>query len=123
MTTRAHVTTAVVPALLLLCGAGIGPHGLAILTPSVLSFLDPAAPVGLAVFGIIAALKIPAGSADGRRSAAGSMLQAAAAGIAVTATFLLAPPAGATTDAFMPISSKALRTRPEAFASSMKSVT
>lgn len=100
MTTRGHVTTTVVPALLLLCGAGIGPHGLAILTPSVLSFLDPAAPVGLAVFGIIAVLRIPTGSTDTRRSAAASMLQAAAAGIAVTATFLLAPPAGATAELF-----------------------
>jgi hypothetical protein len=94
------MTTTVVPALLLLCGVAIGPHGLAILTPSVLSFLDPAAPVGLAVFGISAILRIPTGSAEARRSAAASMLQATAAGILVAATFLLAPPAGATAELF-----------------------
>ena len=70
MTTRSEVTATLVPALLL-CGAALGPHGLAVLTPPVLAFLDPATPVALAVFGILAAMRIETeGSATGSVAAA-----------------------------------------------------
>jgi hypothetical protein len=45
--------------LLLLVGAALGPQALAILTPPVLSALDPALPVALAALGVHVALGLP----------------------------------------------------------------
>jgi hypothetical protein len=85
------MTATLAPVLLLLCGAAAGPHGLAILTQPVLSFLDPAAPVALAVFGILAAMRIQATRDEARPNATAAALQAAIAGTIVAGAFLLVP--------------------------------
>jgi hypothetical protein len=95
MMTR-RVTATLAPALLLLCGAAAGPHGLAILTRPVLSFLDPAAPVALAVFGILAAMRIQTADDKATGNVTAAALQAAIAGTIVAAGFLLVPPSGST---------------------------
>ena len=74
-------------ALLLLIGAALGPYGLAILTPRVLAFLDPAAPVAFAVFGIIAAMRFADDRAPGRTLAA-TTIEAAVTGLLVGAALL-----------------------------------
>jgi hypothetical protein len=85
------MTATLAPVLLLLCGAAAGPHGLAILTQPVLSFLDPAAPVALAVFGILAAMRIQASGDEARPNATSAALQAVIAGTIVAGAFLLVP--------------------------------
>ena len=77
------MTATLAPVLLLLCGAAAGPNGLAILTQPVLSFLDPAAPVALAVLGILGAMRIQATGDEARRTATSAALQAAIAGTVV----------------------------------------
>ena len=94
------MTATLAPVLLLLCGAAAGPHGLAILTQPVLSFLDPAAPVALAVFGIVAAMRIQTAGDDARRSAASAALQTAITGTIVAGAFLLVPPSATTGEPF-----------------------
>lgn len=84
-------------ALLLLIGAALGPYGLAILTPRVLSFLDPAAPVAFAVFGIIAAMRFADDRAPARRLGA-TTIEAVVTGVLVGAALLavgqaISPPA------------------------------
>jgi hypothetical protein len=90
------MTATLAPALLLLCGAAAGPHGLAILTQPVLSFLDPAAPVALAVFGIVAAMRIQATDDEARSTITTAALQAAITGTIVAGAFLLVPASAAT---------------------------
>jgi hypothetical protein len=90
------MTATLAPALLLLCGAAAGPHGLAILTQPVLSFLDPAAPVALAVFGILAAMRIQTTDDDARSTVTTAALQAAITGTIVAGAFLLVPASAAT---------------------------
>jgi len=90
------MTAALAPALLLLCGAAAGPHGLAILTQPVLSFLDPAAPVALAVFGILAAMRIQTTDDETRSTITTAALQAAITGTIVAGAFLLVPASAAT---------------------------
>jgi hypothetical protein len=90
------MAAALAPALLLLCGAAAGPHGLAILTQPVLSFLDPAAPVALAVFGILAAMRIQTTDDETRSSITTAALQAAITGTIVAGAFLLVPASAAT---------------------------
>jgi len=85
------MTATLAPMLLLLCGAAAGPHGLAILTQPVLSFLDPAAPVALAVFGILAAMRIQTAGDETRPNATSATLQAAITGTIVAGAFLLVP--------------------------------
>jgi hypothetical protein len=98
VTTRSEVTATLVPALLL-CGAALGPHGLAVLTPPVLAFLDPATPVALAVFGILAAMRIETtDSATG--SVATAALQATVTGTIVAAAFLFFAPNASTGEPF-----------------------
>jgi hypothetical protein len=94
------MTATLAPVLLLLCGAAAGPNGLAILTQPVLSFLDPAAPVALAVLGILGAMRIQATGDEARRTATFSALQAAIAGTVVAGAFLLVPPNAATGEPF-----------------------
>jgi hypothetical protein len=84
------------PVLLLLCGAAAGPHGLAIITQPVLSFLDPAAPVALAVFGILAAMRIETTDDETKPNVPSAALQAAIAGTVVAGAFLLMPPSATT---------------------------
>jgi hypothetical protein len=45
-------------ALLLLAGLAIGPHGLNLLAPDVLSLLDPVVPIALAALGVLAGLSV-----------------------------------------------------------------
>jgi hypothetical protein len=90
------MTAALAPALLLLCGAAAGPHGLAILTQPVLSFLDPAAPVALAVFGILAAMRIQTTADETRSTITTAALQATITGTIVAGVFLLVPASAAT---------------------------
>jgi len=94
--TRNRVTATLAPVLLLLCGAAAGPHGLAILTQPVLSFLDPAAPVALAVFGILAAMRIQTTDDEARGNVSAAALQAAITGTIVAIGFLLVPPTAST---------------------------
>jgi len=96
--TRKGMTATLAPALLLLCGAAAGPHGLAILTQPVLSFLDPAAPVALAVFGILAAMRIQTTDDEARSTITTAALQAAITGTIVAGAFLLVPASSATGD-------------------------
>jgi len=91
-----RVTATLAPVLLLLCGAAAGPHGLAILTQPVLSFLDPAAPVALAVFGIQAAMRIQTPDDESRGNVTAAALQAAITGTIVAVAFLLVPPNAST---------------------------
>jgi hypothetical protein len=92
-----RVTATLAPVLLLVCGAAVGPHGLAILTQPVLSFLDPAAPVALAVFGILAAMRIQTPDEESRGgNVTAAALQAAITGTIVAVAFLLVPPNAST---------------------------
>src|SRR4051812_7207675 len=79
------------PALLLLAGVAIGPHGLALLTPAVLDFLDPAAPVALAALGVIAGLNLRGNLASWRELTAAHS-QAVMAAVLVGAAFILIDP-------------------------------
>jgi hypothetical protein len=97
---RNGMTATLAPALLLLCGAAAGPHGSAILTEPVLSFLDPAAPVALAVFGILAAMRIQTTDDQARGNITAAALQAAITGTIVAAAFLLVPPNASTGEPF-----------------------
>src|SRR5262245_63888297 len=90
------MTATLAPVLLLLCGAAAGPHGLAILAQPVLSFLDPATPVALAVFGILAAMRIQSTDDEARASIPAAALQAAITGTIVAGAFLLVPPIAST---------------------------
>src|SRR5262245_61247896 len=94
--TRNRMTATLAPVLLLLGGAAAGPHGLAILTQPVLSFLDPAAPVALAVFGILAAMRIQTADDEVTGNIAAAALQAAMTGTIVAGAFLLVPPSAST---------------------------
>jgi hypothetical protein len=52
--------------LILLLGAALGPSGLAILTPAVLTVIDPVLPVAVAALGILAALEFTRPAAPNR---------------------------------------------------------
>ena len=97
---RNGMTATLAPVLLLLCGAAAGPHGLAILTQPVLSFLDPAAPVALAVFGILAAMRMQTTDDEANTNVTAAALQAAITGTIVAGAFLVLPPNGSTGEPF-----------------------
>jgi uncharacterized membrane protein len=65
--------------LILLLGIALGPHGVGLLSPAVLSFLDPAMPVALVALGVLIGLGFRA-----RRSGEGRLLAAASAEAALT---------------------------------------
>ena len=96
MTTRSDITAMVVPTMLLLSGAALGPHGLAILTRSALTFLDPAVPVALAVFASLAVLRGQPIDTPKHLTTAGA-IGSAITGVVVAGAFVLIPPAAATT--------------------------
>lgn len=76
--------------LLLLLGLALGPQGLAVLTPSVLSAIDPALPVALAALGVQVAIALPIRRVAGyRQLLAGASLEALVTGAAVMAGSLL----------------------------------
>lgn len=74
------LSPSVIPGLLvLLLGIALGPHGLGLLSPIVLSFLDPAMPVALVALGVLIGLGFRA-----RRPGEGRLLAAASAEAALT---------------------------------------
>jgi hypothetical protein len=89
------------PALLLLAGIALGPHGLALLTPAILDFLDPAAPVALAALGVIAGLNLRTSRID-RRVGAAAHMQATLTGLLVAAAVVFFGPAAIDAAAFPP---------------------
>ena len=78
-------------ASLLLVGMAIGPRGISLLSPGVLSLLDPAMPVALAVLGALVGLSVDVRAVGGRRALAAGFVESAlttaivAAGIALLA--------------------------------------
>ena len=86
--------------LLLLIGGAMGPHALALLTPRVLSALDPAIPVALGVLGAHVGLSLPLSrSALGLRLLMGATLESVVTGVIVAAgmLWLLSPDMSAPT--------------------------
>lgn len=80
--------------LLLLIGAALGPQGLALLTPRVLTVLDPALPVALAALGVQLALHVDlAKRGNGARPLAAAGIETVITALTVGAglLFLLAP--------------------------------
>lgn len=71
--------------LALLVGVALGPHGLGLLSPAVLSFLDPAMPVALVALGLLIGLGFRT-----YRSGEGRLFAAASAEAALTTTVVLA---------------------------------
>jgi len=86
---------------LLLLGAALGPHGLAILTPRILAFLDSAAPVAMAALGVIAGLNLRITRAD-RQIVIAANGQALITAIVVGAGILIAGPPLAAVNLFSP---------------------
>jgi len=87
--------------LLLVTGAALGPHGLVLLTPQALAFLDPASSIALAALGVIAGLSVRTGRAD-RRIVVASGAQAMVTAIVVATGVLLVGPALTTVSPFPP---------------------
>jgi hypothetical protein len=77
---------------LLLLGAALGPHGLAVLTPRILAFLDSAAPVAIAALGVIAGLNLRIGPADQPVTAASNVQALVAALVVATGVLIAGPP-------------------------------
>jgi len=76
--------------LLLLIGMALGPQALAILSPAVLSAIDPALPVALAALGVQVALELPLRrSALDPRLASSACVEALVTGVTVTGGSLL----------------------------------
>lgn len=69
------------PLLLLFIGAALGPHGLSLLSPGILSAIDPAVPVALAALGVHLALHVDLTLVPSRLLRLG----AASAGVALAA--------------------------------------
>jgi hypothetical protein len=82
-------------ALLLVTGIGLGPQGLSVLSPGVLSLIDPVVPVALAALGVLVGLGVsPRGSGDWRAMAAASLDAAVTLTLVAAGVALLAPVAG-----------------------------
>lgn len=75
----------------LFLGAALGPQGLAVLTPSVLSVIDPAIPVALAALGVLVGLRLPTRSGEMRVLVAANV-QAVLTGLVVAVGTLLILP-------------------------------
>ena len=67
--------TPVLGLLVLLVGVALGPHGLSLLTPSVLSYLDPAVSVALAALGVLVGLGLDIRRPRERRLLAAASLE------------------------------------------------
>jgi hypothetical protein len=77
---------------LLALGAVLGPNGLALLTRSVLSLIDPAVPVALAALGVLVAFRLPRRRSGEPALFAAASLESAITGVMVAAGILwLAP--------------------------------
>jgi len=73
------------PLLMLFIGAALGPHGLSLLSPGILSAIDPAVPVALAALGVHLALHVDLTPIPSRLRRAA----AAAAGVALAAAIVV----------------------------------
>jgi hypothetical protein len=86
-------------ALLLLAGLAFGPHGGNLLSPALLSALDPLVPIAVAVLGVLGGLSLGDRQPDDRRVFAASVLGAVmsmmvvSAGFAVVLLSTTSPPA------------------------------
>ena len=76
-------------ALLLLAGIGFGPHGMNLLSPDMLSLLDPVVPVALAALGVLVGLSVSDRRADDRRTLGAACLAAAVTMLVVSAGFVV----------------------------------
>jgi hypothetical protein len=79
-------------ASLLLVGIALGPRGISLLSPRVLSLLDPAIPVALAALGALVGLSVDLRRTDSRRPFAGAVFESGlTAGIVAGGLWVLAP--------------------------------
>jgi hypothetical protein len=69
---------------LIALGVSLGPHALAVLTPRVLSLIDPIVPVALATVGVLAAFEVDASFRRATRTGAAAGFQVVLAGGLVT---------------------------------------
>lgn len=83
--------------LVLLLGVALGPHGVGLLSPAVLSFVDPATPVALVALGVLIGLGFSARRSE-RRLLAAASTEAALTTAAVAAGMLLIAPAWSATE-------------------------
>lgn len=88
--------TSIPGALLLLVGMALGPRGIGLLSPAVLSFLDPAVPVALAALGVLVGLGIGVDRPGDRRLLIAANLESGLTMLAVAAGALLVAPAAIT---------------------------
>lgn len=72
-------------ALLLMAGITFGPQGINLLSPAVLSLLDPVVPVALAALGVLVGLGVGVRRTDDRRVFAAACLEAAVTMLVVSA--------------------------------------
>ncbi len=79
-------------ASLLLVGIALGPRGISLLSPEVLSLLDPAIPVALAALGALVGLSVDVRRTENRRPFAGAVVESGlTAGIVAGGLAFLAP--------------------------------
>ena len=79
-------------ASLLLAGIALGPRGISLLSPGVLSLLDPAIPVALAALGALVGLSVNIRRPENRRPLAGAVIESGlTAGIVGGGLAVLAP--------------------------------
>ena len=84
--------------LVLLLGVALGPHGVELLSPNVLSFLDPAMPVALVALGVLIGLDAGGRSPGDGRLAAAASAEAGLTTAVVAAGMLLVAPAWSTSE-------------------------
>ena len=82
--------------LVLLMGVALGPHGIGLLSPNVLSFLDPAMPVALVALGVLIGFGLRVRRSGERRLVVAASAEAALTTGAVAAGLLLVAPAWST---------------------------
>jgi hypothetical protein len=79
-------------ASLLLVGIALGPRGLSLLSPGVLSLLDPAIPVALAVLGALVGLSVEIRRTEGRRLLAAAVSESALTAVIVGSGLVVLAP-------------------------------
>jgi hypothetical protein len=79
-------------ASLLLLGIVLGPHGISLLSPGVISLLEPAVPVALAALAALAALSLEVWGQGGRALLGAAAVQSLVTGLLVAVPLALAAP-------------------------------
>ena len=79
-------------ASLLLLGIALGPYGISLLSPGVISLLEPAIPVALAALGALVGLSLEVDSGRGRPVFAAAVLESAVTALLVAVALALAAP-------------------------------